>query len=78
MSIEPQQGASYEDGLRVAKAGDEFNTGWQDVQETATILYRVRAVIDREVARRAAAIGQRQDDLTVDGLAGTPARWSTG
>jgi F420-dependent oxidoreductase-like protein len=70
---------------------DEFNVGWQDVQATASILDRTRAVIDRdivysaaqvlcvgrndaEVARRAAAIRQRLDDLNTYGLAGTPAQ----
>jgi F420-dependent oxidoreductase-like protein len=72
-----------------ARFADEFNVGWQDVQATATILDRARAVIDREliysaaqvlcvgrtdaeVARRAATIGQRPDDLNTYGLAGTP------
>jgi F420-dependent oxidoreductase-like protein len=70
---------------------DEFNVGRQDVQATASILDRTRAVIDRdivysaaqvlcvgrndtEVARRAAAIRQRLDDLNTYGLAGTPAQ----
>jgi alkanesulfonate monooxygenase SsuD/methylene tetrahydromethanopterin reductase-like flavin-dependent oxidoreductase (luciferase family) len=70
---------------------DEFNVGWQDVQATASILDRTRAVIDRdivysaaqvlcvgrndaEVARRAAAIRQRLDDLNTYGLAATPAQ----
>jgi alkanesulfonate monooxygenase SsuD/methylene tetrahydromethanopterin reductase-like flavin-dependent oxidoreductase (luciferase family) len=74
-----------------ARFADEFNVGWQDVQATATILDRARAVIDREliysaaqvlcvgrtdaeVARRAATIGQRPDDLNTYGLAGTPAQ----
>jgi alkanesulfonate monooxygenase SsuD/methylene tetrahydromethanopterin reductase-like flavin-dependent oxidoreductase (luciferase family) len=74
-----------------AAFADEFNIGWQDVQETATILDRARAVIDREivystaqvlcvgrtdaeVARRAAAIRQRPDELNIHGLAGTPAQ----
>ena len=74
-----------------ARFADEFNAGWQDVQETLRILDRARAVIDREivystaqvlcvgrtdaeVARRAAAIRQRPDELDTYGLAGTPAQ----
>jgi hypothetical protein len=32
-----------------ARFADEFNLGWQDVQETVRILDRARAVIDREL-----------------------------
>jgi alkanesulfonate monooxygenase SsuD/methylene tetrahydromethanopterin reductase-like flavin-dependent oxidoreductase (luciferase family) len=39
-----------------ARFADEFNVGWQDVAETATILARARAVIDREIVYSAAQV----------------------
>jgi alkanesulfonate monooxygenase SsuD/methylene tetrahydromethanopterin reductase-like flavin-dependent oxidoreductase (luciferase family) len=35
---------------------DEFNVGWQDMAETATIVDRARAVIDRDIVYSAAQV----------------------
>lgn len=69
---EPQQGASYDQLLRIARASEDLGRDPDELVYSNALILCCGAT-DDAVRRRAAAIGREVDDLRTDHLVGTPA-----